>query len=168
MGFDMFTVRSRRVNQNHRVIVVWVESSASSQGCICSSARLRATFFMTISTVLESWPLVRPCVAINNQSNPWNHSMTFFSKKILRPRKIEIDHSAVSSNSPEVVQRLDRIQQNYQELDRILDDLETKIKNDARLSAIDQTIQDLEIPQKRKRWRPRKSTRKSVNPKKPR
>ena len=95
--------------------------------------------------------------------------MTFFIKNNLQPRKIEIDLTTVSSNSPEVQQRLDRISENYHRLDSILTDVESKIQNDERLSAIDQSIKEIELTERRKKWRPRpKARKKSANPKKPR
>ena len=95
--------------------------------------------------------------------------MTFFNEKKLKPRRIEIDKNAVSSGSPQMTQRLDRIHENYQRLDVILDEVEMKIRTDERLSAIDQSITEVEVAEKKKRWRPRKTTkRKSKNPKKPR
>lgn len=95
--------------------------------------------------------------------------MTFFNEKKLQPRRIEIDKSAISSGSPQVQQRLDRIHDNYRQLDSILTEVETKIRNDERLSAIDESIKEVEIARKKKKWRPRKATKKrSANPKKPR
>ena len=96
--------------------------------------------------------------------------MTFFDKKKLKSRRIEIDKNAVSSGSPQVRQRLDRIRENYQRLDSMLTEVEAKIRTDERLSAIDQSITEVEITRKKKRWRPRTapSRKKSKHPKKPR
>lgn len=102
--------------------------------------------------------------------------MAFFSPGKLKARKIEVDHSALSSDSPEMKKRLSRIQENYLELDSILADLEAKIQADERLKAIDDKNVDFEgtfgIKKKRK-WRapkPKSKTRKrkSTGPNKPR
>ena len=104
----------------------------------------------------------------------WRPLMTFFDENKLQPRKIEIDSNAISCDSPEVTKRLDRITDNYQQLDLILADVESKIQGDERLRAIDQSIKDVEAEEKKKKrkWRPSKasgkSRRKSANPKKPR
>ena len=95
--------------------------------------------------------------------------MTFFNQSTpRRPHKIIIDSDAVSSTSPVVRQRMDRIAENYQRLDLMLTEIEAKIQNDERLSAIDETIVEVElnINGKKKKWRPRQ--KKSANPKKPR
>jgi len=104
--------------------------------------------------------------------------MTFFTPDKLRRRKIEIDRSVISSDSPEVQQRLDRIQENYRELDAILVELELKIQSDERLKAIDEAHVELEQTltiKKKRKWRTAKSKTKpkrqatgSANPKKPR
>lgn len=95
--------------------------------------------------------------------------MTFFKQKNLQSRKIEINTDSISSGSPQVQQRLDRIHENYRQLDSILAEIETKIQNDERLRAIDQSIKEVEIARKKKKWRPRKAAKsKSINPKKPR
>jgi hypothetical protein len=104
--------------------------------------------------------------------------MTFFTPDKLRRRKIEIDRSVIHSDSPEVQKRLDRIQENYQQLNAILIDLESKIQSDERLKAIDDENVDFEQTfgvKKKRKWRPAnpkaKSKRRSArssNPKKPR
>ena len=95
--------------------------------------------------------------------------MTFFNEKKLQPRRIEIDKSAICSGSPQVQQRLDRIHDNYRKLDSILAEVEAKIRNDERLNAIDESIKEIEITRKKKKWRPRKApNQRTVNPKKPR
>jgi hypothetical protein len=94
--------------------------------------------------------------------------MTFFDEKKLQPRTIEVDPEGVSCESPEVRKRLDRITDNYQQLDLILADVESKIQDDERLRAIDQSLQDVEVAKKKRKWRPSKAKRKSANPKKPR
>lgn len=106
--------------------------------------------------------------------------MTFFSAKKLKPRKIKVDADRINSKSPEVQQRLDRIQDNYQQLDSILAELEAKIQNDERLKAMDDAYVEFESADggKRKRkWRsgkpprPTRGSRSRVSstpPKKPR
>ncbi len=100
--------------------------------------------------------------------------MTFFNQKKSRSTPIEIDTTGLSSDSLEVRQQLDRIEDNYRRLDLILADVEHKIRSDERLNAIDQSITEIEIEVdgRKKKWRPRKpkskSSRQSANPKKPR
>jgi hypothetical protein len=91
--------------------------------------------------------------------------MTYFSQP--KSKKIEVDPHAVSSRSPAVQQRIDRIVENYQRLDLMLSEIESKIQNDQRLNEIDQSILEIElqVDGRRRKWRPR---RKTVNPKKPR
>jgi len=104
--------------------------------------------------------------------------MTFFEPDKLKRRKIEIDRSVICSDSPEVQKRLDRIDENYQQLDAILIELELKIQSDERLKAIDDENVDFEQTfgvKKKRKWRPAKSKTKSkrrasgsADPKKPR
>jgi hypothetical protein len=106
--------------------------------------------------------------------------MTFFSSAKLPFQKIEIDVASVSSSSPEVLQRMARISANYDQLDVILSSVEATIQNDERLSAINDSILEVEIEVngQKKKWRPRPKLRpkagansankKSANPKKPR
>ena len=56
--------------------------------------------------------------------------MSLFSTNQLKSRKIEIAQSQVCAESPEVRKRLDRISQNYEELDSILEQLEAKMQAD--------------------------------------
>jgi len=114
--------------------------------------------------------------------------MAFFSPEKLKRKKIQVDHSETSANSPEVQKRLERIEENYEQLDTILAELELKMQSDDRLRAIDQSSaadfhETFGIKQKRK-WRSpkkkkkkrssvrasskRRSATKSANPKKPR
>jgi NH3-dependent NAD+ synthetase len=78
----------------------------------------------------------------------------------------------VCAESPEVRKRLDRISQNYEELDSILEQLEAKMQADDRLSAFegDDAKFELTFGIKRKRkWRPTKAKSKSAGrPRKPR
>lgn len=101
--------------------------------------------------------------------------MAFFSPKKLERRMIEVDASTSTSESPEMQKRLARIEQNYDRLNDVLTDLESKISADERLQAMDDTNVDFEaefgIKPKRK-WRSpakktpkkRKSTRRSSTP----
>ena len=75
--------------------------------------------------------------------------MAFFSEKKLRKIRIDIDDSALKSDSPEIQSRLDRIEENYGKLDDVLSDLENRFEND------EEPIFDLPKKKKRK-WRPRK------------
>ncbi len=116
--------------------------------------------------------------------------MAFFSPEKLKRKKIEVDESAITSLSPKVQQRLDRIEGNYQQLDEILAKLESRMAADDRLQAIEDTSpEDFEATfgvKKKLKWRtpkPKKKRRKkkvsvsakskasdqsSVDPKKPR
>jgi hypothetical protein len=71
--------------------------------------------------------------------------MTFFSADKPKPRRIEIDASRIGSNSPEVQKRLDRIRENYDQLNSILAELESQFDSDERLKAIDDANVDFEI-----------------------
>ena len=102
--------------------------------------------------------------------------MAFHPAEKLRSRRIKIDLSSSTCDSPDIQQRLDRIEANYDQLDTVLIDIENKIALDERLSALDDDNVDFEaefgIKPKRK-WRPAKTKRKrrsakSANPRKPR
>lgn len=58
--------------------------------------------------------------------------MQFFGRPVSNG-KIKIDTTNASSDSPEIKKRLDRISDNYQKLDVILSDLETRFETDERL-----------------------------------
>lgn len=104
--------------------------------------------------------------------------MTFFSADKPKPRRIEIDAARIGSNDPSVQKRLDRIRENYDQLNTILAELETRFDSDERLKAIDDANIDFEKTfgvKKKRKWRtpkqksglrPRSSA--SVSPKKPR
>lgn len=107
--------------------------------------------------------------------------MTFFSADKLKPRRIKkIDSSRIGSNCPDYQKRLDRIHDNYEQLDSILAELESKIRNDERLKAIDDANVDFELTfgvKKKRKWRaakPKPNSRSKsrsaalVHPKKPR
>ena len=86
---------------------------------------------------------------------------------------IVIDSSTASCDSPEVKKRLERIHDNYRQLDEILAELESKIESDERLAAIDDAEIDFESAygiKKKRKWRPAKAQSKprSKRPKKPR
>ena len=70
--------------------------------------------------------------------------MAFHPAEKLRPRKIKIDLSSSTCDSPEIQQRLDRIEANYDQLDTVLIDIENKIALDERLSALDDGTVDFE------------------------
>lgn len=57
-----------------------------------------------------------------------------FGKKY-KPRSIKIESAPVDHDSPAVQQRLDRIARNYQKLDEVLCDLESRIELDDRLTS---------------------------------
>lgn len=106
--------------------------------------------------------------------------MTFFSDRQLKPRRIVVDTTRINSTSPEVQKRLDRIQDNYHQLDLILAQVEAKIQADERLKAMNDDAQpDGEaelIVKKKRKWRARKprtaklasGRTRSSSPKKPR
>jgi len=103
--------------------------------------------------------------------------MAFFNPEKLKHRRIEIDDSSVSSESPAVQNRLNRIEENYQQLDEILAELESKIQQDERLKDVDDANVDFEATygiKKKRKWRPAKPKSKTkrrasaANPKKPR
>lgn len=79
--------------------------------------------------------------------------MPFFSAEKLKHRKIEIDRSAITCDSPEVQKRLSRIDANYQQLDSMLTDIESTISSDQRLSQIDATIKTVQTTKKKRKWR---------------
>lgn len=73
----------------------------------------------------------------------------------------------VSSNTPQLQKRMERIESNFQQLDCLLNEVETMIQSDERLKAIDDSILEVEltVDGRRRRWRPRKS--KSSKPNRP-
>ncbi len=88
--------------------------------------------------------------------------MAFFSKKKLRRIKIEVDPSAVKSDSPEVVKRLERIDANYDRLNEILSNLELKFQEDSQFvqwlgdSDVEIPIEETKTKKRKRKWRPRK------------
>ena len=102
--------------------------------------------------------------------------MAFHPAEKLRSRRIEVDSSTSTCVSPEIQERLDRIEANYDQLDSVLVDIENKLALDERLIALEDGDVDFEaefgIKPKRK-WRSPKakkksSSAKSANPRKPR
>lgn len=89
--------------------------------------------------------------------------MPFFSAQKLKRRRIEIDRSEITSDSPEVQKRLGRIDANYQQLDSLLTDIEATISGDERLNQINASIKSVDLPIKKK-----SSSRKWRRPNKPR
>jgi hypothetical protein len=104
--------------------------------------------------------------------------MTFFSADKLKPRRIDIDANAIGSKNPEVQKRLDRIQENYKQLDLILAELEARIACDERLKSTDDARVNFEttlVVKKKRKWRAGKPKSKSksrssisTDPRKPR
>jgi hypothetical protein len=88
-----------------------------------------------------------------------NIGMAFFSENKLRRFHIEIDDSALKSDSPEVQKRLDRIEENYEKLDEVLAGVEDLFQNDTSFMNLfpEGSEPDFDLPKKKKRkWRPRK------------
>ena len=82
--------------------------------------------------------------------------MTFFSTNKPKQHRIEIDSSRIGSKNPDVQERLDRIGDHYDELELILAEMESKIKSDDRLNAIDDANVDFELTfgiRKKRKWR---------------
>ncbi len=81
-------------------------------------------------------------------------SMAFFTADKLKRRQITIDPSSVSSQSPEVQNRLRRIDENYQAFDELFADIETTIQNDERLREFNANLRAVDLqPKKKRRWR---------------
>jgi hypothetical protein len=82
--------------------------------------------------------------------------MAFFSADKLKRRQITIDPSAVSAQSPEVQNRLQRIDENYQAFDDLFADIEATIENDDRLREFNANLRVADLqPKKKARWRSR-------------
>ena len=64
-----------------------------------------------------------------------------------KSKRIEIDTDGISSNSPNVSKRLDRIERNYSALETILDELESRIEMDDRLAGVADEVEN-ELPRK--------------------
>lgn len=82
--------------------------------------------------------------------------MAFFTPNKLRSRSIEIDDTQPQADSDQVRQRLARIEANYQQLESILAELESKMQSDDRLKAIDDANVDFEATfgiKKKRKWR---------------
>ena len=61
--------------------------------------------------------------------------MAYFGKS-LTSKKIEISHDSTTSNDPDLLKRLERIEANYAKLGDILNELELKFELDDRLAEI--------------------------------
>ena len=82
--------------------------------------------------------------------------MAFFTADKLKRRQITIDPSAVSAQSPEVQNRLQRIDENYQAFDELFADIEATIENDDRLREFNANLRAVDLkPKKKSRWRSR-------------
>lgn len=82
--------------------------------------------------------------------------MAFFTSDKLKRRRIQIDPSAVSAKSPEVQNRLQRIDENYQAFDELFEDIQATIENDDRLREFNANLRAVDLqPKKKKRWRGR-------------
>ena len=82
--------------------------------------------------------------------------MAFFTADKLKRRRITIDPSAVSAQSPEVQNRLQRIDENYQAFDELFADIVETIDNDDRLREFNANLRAVDLqPKKKKRWRSR-------------
>ena len=82
--------------------------------------------------------------------------MAFFTADKLKRRRITIDPSAVSAQSPEVQDRLQRIDENYQAFDELFADIVETIDNDDRLREFNANLRAVDLqPKKKKRWRSR-------------
>ena len=100
--------------------------------------------------------------------------MAFFTADKLKPRRITIDPSAVSAQSPDVQNRLQRIDENYQAFDELFADIEATIEKDERLREFNANLRAADLqPKKKSRWRSRagkagtKKTSASARKKKP-
>jgi hypothetical protein len=77
--------------------------------------------------------------------------MAFFGKS-LKSRKIDVNKDTVSSDDPEMLKRLDRIETNFNRLDEILTDLEMKFELDERLiSELDPAAEEFNLRKKKPR-----------------
>ena len=84
--------------------------------------------------------------------------MAFFPQQKLQPRRIEIDQSGVSSQSPEVQDRLQRIDDNYQAFDELFANVQATIESDERLREFNAHLKVADLqPKKKGRWRSRSS-----------
>jgi len=82
--------------------------------------------------------------------------MAFFTADKLKRRQITVDPSAVSAQSPEVQNRLQRIDDNYQAFDELFADIESRIEDDDRLREFNANLRAADLqPKKKKRWRSR-------------
>lgn len=84
--------------------------------------------------------------------------------------RVPIEPNEISSEAPELQWRMTRIATHFQQLNELFNEVESMIQSDERLKAIDESIQEVEltIDGRRRRWRPRRSNKKSAAPRKPR
>ncbi len=82
--------------------------------------------------------------------------MAFFTADKLKRRRIKIDPSAVSAQSPEVQDRLQRIDENYRAFDELFATVQATIEADERLRQFNANLRAADLqPKKKKRWRSR-------------
>ena len=79
--------------------------------------------------------------------------MAFFTAEKLKRRPIEIERSSVSSLSPEVQKRLERINDNYEAFDELFADVEATIESDEHLREFNASLRAADLQPKKKRWR---------------
>ena len=82
--------------------------------------------------------------------------MAFFTADKLKRRQMTVDPSTVSAQSPEVQNRLQRIDENYQAFDELFADIESRIEDDDRLREFNANLRAADLqPKKKRRWRSR-------------
>ena len=87
--------------------------------------------------------------------------MAFFPPEKLNPSKISIDSQQISAASPEIELRLARIAENYDRLNGVLAELESRMDSDQNLQALDDEALDFEATFGFRRKRRRRPTDKS-------
>ena len=84
--------------------------------------------------------------------------MAFFSKPARRI-VIETDPQSVGCDQPEVMKRLNRIESNYERLDEVFTDLETRMADQGlslKPNAAEESLAGLAPPKRKRKWRPTK------------
>ncbi|MEM7453959.1 MAG: hypothetical protein AAF456_06335 [Planctomycetota bacterium] len=100
-------------------------------------------------------------------------SKAFFGKKV-PVGKIEVDRESTSAVSPEVMRRMERISDNYDKLNSVLAELESRIQKDPTLREYDRIAAEAaetgseETGRRTKKKRSSRSRRRSAGPNKPR
>ena len=84
--------------------------------------------------------------------------MAFFPPEKLNPRKISIDSQQISATSPEIERRLARIAENYDRLNGVLAELESRMDSNQNLQALDDEALDFEATSGFKQKRRRRPT----------